>query len=221
MNTVPSLCYTKDGSTSLYHPNYNDYYHSQQGALQESLYIYIENGLNNASQSHLRILEVGFGTGLNPLLTLVHQSSHHFIEFTTIDIEFLDYSIISQLNYTDYLDHPNALFWFKQLHQSPIGQLQKIHQCFHFTKIKADICSVVPEGNIDLIFYDAFCPRVQPEMWALDQCQRLKRWLNPAGKIITYCASSQFKKNLLHAGFHVTHPPGPPGKREMTIAVNV
>jgi tRNA U34 5-methylaminomethyl-2-thiouridine-forming methyltransferase MnmC len=253
-NNDITIIETSDGSHSLFVRSLNETYHSRHGAMQESQWVFIKNGLASAfdfaqASTDSRILEVGFGTGLNALLAMRWAEEHQLnVHFTTLETHVLPMEVAEKLNYceTDISENPEFERSREQLspQQSPVpersrGQQreeQEYRELFlqmhssnwhediaitpHFTLHKAlrEVQSEVSEAQFDFVFYDAFGPPTQPEMWTPAIFQRLFNALKPEGILVTYCAKGQVRRDLQAAGFIVERLPGPPGKREMLRA---
>jgi len=210
---------TLDGSSTIFIPEWNERYHSKNGAIQESLYVYIEKGLLHLSINNIRILEIGLGTGLNVLLTLLYQRTGTNIQYNALEPNPLPYEIYQNLNYTHMIGQGVFNSTFQIIHQSPENLPQILNNRFIFIKHFQKIQEFSSSEKFDLVYWDAFGPRVQPEMWSLDLCQKVYELLNVGGIIVTYCSQGQFKRNLKQVGFLVESLPGPPFKREMTRAI--
>lgn len=210
---------TNDGSFSLYNEELEETYHSRHGALQESVYVFIEQGLkfllSQRNLSELNILEVGFGTGLNALLTLneIHNSSVS-VNYSSLETFPLSRDVWSELNYPD----PNHVF--SQLHESPWQISNAITSNFSLRKIQSSLLEVVLEqSHYDLIYFDAFAPNKQPEMWEPVVLEKVALSMKSGAAFVTYCAKGQLKRDLKSLGLVVESLPGPPGKREMVRAI--
>ncbi|WP_116107832.1 tRNA (5-methylaminomethyl-2-thiouridine)(34)-methyltransferase MnmD [Lewinella sp. IMCC34191] len=216
------LFLTKDGSHSLRSlENPALTYHSTHGAINESRHVFVEAGLRRLlddGKTEIRILEMGFGTGLNALLTLTELSNypHASIYYDTYELFPIDEEQAGKLNYPQQLGI-NA-DTFQALHQTEFGIETLITDRFHFRKYRENFLDVTPSPVYDLIYYDAFAPEDQPELWTASAMERCATWLKPGGALVTYCAKGQFKRNLRAAGFRVKALPGPVGKREITLA---
>ena len=211
---------TSDGSSTIKIDEMDETYHSSHGAIQEAEHVFIEHGVNSIKAEELKIFEMGFGTGLNALLTLKHvgendrQVEYHAIEAFPVESELLE-----QLNYVDQIGE-KFQDSFSNIHKASWGELTPITKSFSLEKIHAKIETLdMPEAEYDLVFFDAFGPRAQSKMWALDVLTKMYKGLKENGVLVTYCAQGQFKRNLKSLGFKVESLPGPPGKREMTRAV--
>lgn len=212
---------TDDGSHTLFIHSLNENYHSWHGAHTESLYVYIENGLQPAleKKEEINILEVGLGTGLNAMLTLEHLALNpeKKLHYTGIEKYPLPADIITGLNYKERFD-PSVQPFFDSIHSIPPATTHQFLHNFSFTKIHGGIEEFSPDRQYDLIYFDAFAPSKQPEIWQAEIFQKLYRNMNPGGMMVTYCAQGEFKRKLAATGFQIEILPGPPGKREMTRA---
>jgi len=209
---------TQDGSHSLFNSTLNETYHSVHGAIQESTHVFIKKGLEflieRSNPSAINILEVGFGTGLNALLTLKYAlTSAIKIKYTTLETFPLGDDIWPWLNYSAVLGHKE---YYEKLHQSPWGEPVNILPNFELLKLNTKLEEVIlPQGHFDIIFFDAFAPNKQPELWEYPILQKIACYLNNKGIFVTYCAKGQLKRDLKALGFTVETLPGPPGKKEM------
>ncbi len=215
---------TEDGSHSLYRKDLNETYHSFHGAIQESAYVFIKMGLEHLLQKDainhpIKIFEVGFGTGLNALLTYSRAIEQKIeVEFDTVETIPLTQEIFSQLNYTDTLGHQKA---FSTMHQCDWGQQVKIDSGFTLKKIRTSLQEYFPTSSYQLIYFDAFAPSRQPELWSLEMMEKCYKMLDKEGVLVTYCAKGQLKRDLKTAGFDVETLPGAPGKKEMVRATKI
>jgi tRNA U34 5-methylaminomethyl-2-thiouridine-forming methyltransferase MnmC len=214
---------TRDGSTTLFVPELNEHYHSVHGALQESLHVFIKMGLEDAltRSASVRILEVGFGTGLNALLTLQHTlATKAEVTYDTLEKYPLSMDVVSQLGFDKFILNPELLDFFQPLHAAPWEQAVAITPQFTLRKLETDLeaCAPAPE-SYDLVYFDAFAPEKQPHLWTDAIFQKMYDCLAPGGTLVTYCAKGSFKRSLKAAGFSVEALPGPLGKREMTRGV--
>ncbi|RNI30106.1 SAM-dependent methyltransferase [Rufibacter immobilis] len=214
---------TKDGSTTLFVPALNEHYHSVHGALQESLHVFIKMGLQAALETRtgVRVLEVGFGTGLNALLTLQHTlASGATVHYTTLEKYPLTPQVVAQLQFDKFILNPELLDFFGPLHAAAWEQPVPVTPQFTLLKLETDLEAFAPSPNsYDLIYFDAFAPEKQPHLWTDAIFQKMHDCLSPGGTLVTYCAKGSFKRSLKAAGFAVEALPGPPGKREMTRGV--
>ena len=213
---------TSDGSTTIFLREMDETYHSTHGAIQEAEHIFIKNGLlpiQAGTNSSISIFEMGFGTGLNTLLTAISATSS--IQYTGIEAFPVEAELIKKLNYTELIGQEhNALY--QAIIVSGWGEKIEITAQFYLTKVEQKIQDYVMSKNeYDLIYFDAFGPRAQAEMWDLEILKKMAEGLKPNGVLVTYCAMGQFKRDLKSLGLSVEALPGPPGKREMTLARKV
>lgn len=213
---------TKDGSQSLLNPELNETYHSVHGARQESLYVFIKNGLEFVVQQQakrvVKILEIGFGTGLNVWLTATHAAQHNLkIEYTTLEAFPVNESIWQQLSYAQ-TEPERELFY--TLHHEPWDQWTEVMPGFMLKKLNTTLqLASLGHGYFDLVYFDAFAPNKQPEMWTVPMLQKTIESLVPNGVFVTYCAKGQLKRDLANVSATVETLQGPPGKREMIRAL--
>ena len=213
---------TEDGSSSIYNPELDETYHSTHGAIQESNHVFIDAGLHhffnkNKGRKEIKIFEVGFGTGLNALLTsyslITHSTS---INYTSIELNPLDPKVIGNLNYPSQIVGSEPMF--KSIHRSLWGVFEILKENFALRKIHASFLTYKPDGLVDLIFFDAFSPDKQPELWTLESLKKCYKMLSTGGVFVTYSAKGQLKRDLKSLHFEVESLPGPPGKFEMIRA---
>ncbi len=210
---------TNDGSKTIYLPHLDETYHSSHGAIQEALHVFVKNGIQAIEKSEIKVFEMGFGTGLNALLTLVESQNKNIkISYTGIEAYPVSVEFVEQM---DYCKQIGAEFQpqFDLLHSLEWGKLHTLSDLFFFEKIDEKIENFSPRtGEYDIIFYDAFGPRAQEEMWAPEILKKMYDMVNEGGFLVTYCAKGQVKRDLKLIGFEIEALPGPPGKREMTRA---
>ncbi|HZK08576.1 MAG TPA: tRNA (5-methylaminomethyl-2-thiouridine)(34)-methyltransferase MnmD [Bacteroidales bacterium] len=217
----PTIILTADGSHTLLVPELNEHYHSTNGALAESMHVFINAGLEAAlsCKSQLRILEVGFGTGLNALLTLLHATNIP-IHYTAIEPFPPDPLLIEQLNYSQLLAKAETEDFYKLLMTAAEDNATKITEHFTLIKKREQVQQISLEaGTFDLVYFDAFAPNVQPELWEVIIFKKIYDALAPGGILVTYSSKGLVKRNLHEAGFAVERLPGPAGKRHITRAV--
>lgn len=216
---------TGDGSHSLYHAALDESYHSHHGALQESQFVYIDQGLALLPpQATIRVLEVGLGTGLNVLLTARarHQRPACAICMVSLEPYPIPAALVAQLNYCDLLDCDEAeRTLFAAIHTAPWQSPQALTSGFSFTKLNQRLEDwTVPDEPFDIVYYDAFAPSKQADIWDQANLDKCAAALRPGGLLVTYCAQGAFKRNLRAAGFELgPRLPGPPGKKEMVRAL--
>ena len=216
------LVITEDGSSSIFIAELNEHFHSIHGAIQESKHIYIEAGLNQKinKQKNIDVLEVGFGTGLNALLTCMEgESRQQNIQYTSIEKYPLESSLYPQLNFCTILDNPHCTSIFNKIFSSEWEKSNVISEFFSLLKLRVDIEESVFRNQFDIIYFDAFAPAVQPELWTASVFKAMFMALKPNGFLVTYCAKGEVKRTLTEVGFRIESLPGPKGKREMTRAI--
>lgn len=209
---------TEDGSHTLFVPMIDECYHSTHGAIQESQHIFIEAGLKQATKKELRILEIGFGTGLNAFLTLTEGLKGSLkIDYCTLEKFPIDSEKALLLNYPEKVEEGSRSY-FEQLHNSEWNKSTQIHPSFNLTKLNCDFTNYEFSEQYDLIYFDAFSPDKQPEMWTEELFKTLFEHCNPDAILTTYCAKGYVRRAMQSAGFAVERIPGPPGKREILRA---
>ncbi len=222
MPANPEIIKTSDGSYTIYLPDMQETYHSRHGAMAESLHVYIRNGLDRLKdKSHVNILEVGFGTGLNALLTIDHKLASQSITYYSIEPFPLEDDMM-QAYYHGFEQQPESLDQLQAMLQRPRGSLHTIKEGFDFCLIQNTLQELSPQLvhhlEFDLLYYDAFGPSKQKDMWTLEMLKKATDMLRSGGILCTYCAQGEFKRNLKQLGFSVENPEGPLGKRQMTVA---
>lgn len=219
---------TSDGSHSIFVPELNEHYHSIHGAIQESNHVFIEAGLKQISKdrSEINILEIGMGTGLNVLLTFFETANSSLkITYTAIEAFPIKEDLVKELNYADLLSPSESISnselqqIFNKIHSSEWNKEIFISKNFMLHKVNDELKNVELKNKFDLIYFDAFGPPVQPEMWTEEIFQKIADTTAPKGILVTYCAKGEVKRTLKKVGFTVESIPGPPGKREMIRAV--
>ena len=219
------LITTDDGSHSLFVPTLNETYHSFHGAVQESRHVFIDMSLKpKATESNkLKVFEVGFGTGLNALLTCEYASLHQLqVDYYSIEAFPVDAEMAQQLNYGSFVKAEGADEWFTNIHKSVWDQTCSITPYFSLHKIHKKLESYpISHNEYDIIYFDAFAPNKQAELWDLDILESMSRAMKPGGLFVTYCAKGQLKRDLASLGLSVETLPGPPGKKEMVRARKV
>ena len=212
---------TADGSPTLYVPELDETYHSMHGSVQEARHVFIENGLRFVAteSKQVNILEVGFGTGLNALLTALYAKENAIrVNYVGLEAFPVEEAIWKEIN---YLTDAEARTLYTKIMAHPFGETISIDLNFSLFKEAKLIQDWVANGPFDLIYYDAFGPRAQAEMWELPIFEKLYSLLNVGGALVTYCAQGQFKRHLKSLGMRVENLPGPPGKREMTRGTKI
>ena len=216
------LLLTDDGSHTLMVEELDETYHSRHGALQESRHVFIKNGfryiLSKNPGKPLRIFELGLGTGLNALLTVIESQKLSVpVEYTSIEPFPIQKAIIEKLNFHKVIDLPLAKDYFDQIHSVGWDKMSRLHPYFMLRKINSTLQEFNAEdGYFHLVYYDAFAPNKQPEIWQRDILKKVYKFLSKQSAFVTYCAQGQVKRDLKASGFTVQSLQGPPGKKEMT-----
>lgn len=219
LKSDPEIKVTADGSHTLYVPSLDEHYHSHFGAITESKHIFVDAGLASLPNPDISILEVGFGTGLNALLTALYAGEHKVnVTYSSLEKYPLDAEVVKQLNYGSLIGSHSAEL-FESIHSAPWGAPVAITEWFTLNKILSDLTADDPEGLFDLVYFDAFGPDKQPEMWTEEVMRRIAAVTSTGSVLVTYSAKGNLKRMLRSLGFEVTLLPGPPGKRVMTRAV--
>jgi len=209
------LIITKDGSHSIFVPTLIETYHSKHGAITESMHIFIRNGLQYHSKNNLNILEVGFGTGLNTLLTLENLNNKN-VHYTTLEPHPITEVIYSNLNY--YFFTKSDKNTFLRIHTSDWEKEIKLSESFTLFKSKQSLQDFISKKKYDIIYFDAFAPEKQAEIWEREVLEKCYHLLNNNGILITYCAKGIVRRTLKSVGLKVESLAGPPVKREITRA---
>jgi len=212
----PRILLTSDGSTTLRIDELNETYHSVHGAMVEARHVFMAAGLEHEIfPNEIHLLEIGLGTGLNALLSALRADhSEQTIFYTSLEKFPLDAEICDQLIFPGIPPELTA-----DLHRAPWDQPIWLNPFFCLEKKHTDLHDFQTEADrFDLIFYDAFAPDVQPEMWTEECFRKAYDWLCPGGTLVTYCAKGEVRRTMQRAGFSVERLPGPPGKREMLRA---
>lgn len=214
----PELRITADGSHTLYLKNLDENYHSLHGAITESLHVFIHAGLQQFlnTTNTIHILEIGFGTGLNTLLSCLFADENAMqIHYTTIEPSPLDNTLIQSLNYSQQLRKDASENLFNAIHAAPFEKEINITKNFILNKQRTTLETFQSTNHYDLVYFDAFGPRVQAEIWNLNNFQKLFQLMKPNAILVTYCAKGEVRRTMQAAGFSVERLSGPPGKREM------
>jgi tRNA U34 5-methylaminomethyl-2-thiouridine-forming methyltransferase MnmC len=204
---------SEDGSHTLYVPELDEHYHSVFGARTESMHVFIKSGLDHSDKQDIKILEIGFGTGLNALLTALNKGrrkiEYHSIEKYPLNSETEDALTLSPRQTVEETSV------FKAIHEAPWNELTEIIPDFKLLKFEDDLLTVNFNTKYDLVYFDAFGPDVQPELWTKDIFQKIFDTTNTNGILTTYSAKGAVRRAMQSAGFKVERLPGPPKKREM------
>lgn len=237
MNRI--LTTTHEGSHTLFVPQLNEYYHSIHGAVQESMHVFIQAGLQkvleNEHLTDIHIFEMGLGTGLNALLTYctlihMHPAKHCRVHYVCIEAYPLENEVLKQLNYLSQLPEQFAQYtqrlntFFEKIHETPfnLSHFTAIDNQFFIKKIHQQLeHTLLPTNYFDLIYYDAFAPSAQPHLWEKAIFEKLYTSLTNNGILTTYCAKGVIKRTIKEVGFVLESLPGPIHKREMTRALKI
>ncbi len=212
---------TQDGSHSIFSEKYSVGYHSKYGAIQESRHVFMEAALHCKAllKKELAILEIGFGTGLNAFMTYLEAKDLQLvIRYVTVEAFPISLEQAEQLNYPDLLGAESETSAFLKMHRVDWEKLVHLSNCFTFEKLKRHFENICYQNQFDIIYFDAFDPDAQPELWETNLLQKMYDALLPGGILVTYCAKGSVKRTLKAVGFEIESLKGPPGKREMTRA---
>ena len=208
---------TNDGSNSIFIEEINESYHSKHGAIVEAEHVFIKNGLLVNNKRNKKILEVGFGTGLNALLTVQKCMQKNInVDYHAIELFPINKKEYNLLNFSELIGSKKSLFL--KLHNSSWQEKIKITDKFQLTKYNIAIQNYNTKKKFDIIYFDAFSPNKQPDLWTYDIFKKMYSLINENGFLVTYCAQGKFRRILKEIGFNVISLDGPPGKRQMTRA---
>lgn len=212
---------TEDGSHTIFIPDLNEHYHSTHGAIQEALHVYINAGLQFSDKNPIHILEIGFGTGLNTYLSLVEaENKNRSVIYHSVERYPIEEDQLKVLNYPDLIEFESRDL-FKKLHYAEWNKSCKISTNFSLKKISGDLKQIELEDKYDLIFFDAFAPDIQPELWTEAIFKKLYDCTNPNAILMTYCSKGIVKRALRASGFEVKRLAGPPGKHHILRATKI
>ncbi len=207
---------TLDGSTTIHLPEWNESYHSKHGAIQEAYHVFISNGLSLFKNKPISILEIGFGTGLNTFITFLEASkTTQIIDYVGVEAYPVSPEEVLQMNYVSELNALQHKAIFEKMHDSKWEEKIQISEIFTLTKRNQFFKDITDKNAFDLIYFDAFGYRVQPELWSIEIFKIMYDSLNSEGILVTYAARGVVKRSMIEVGFTVEKLPGPPGKREM------
>jgi tRNA U34 5-methylaminomethyl-2-thiouridine-forming methyltransferase MnmC len=216
---------TEDGSHTLFVPGLSEHYHSTHGALQEAEIVYLRNGFQYIAGkvSEVNVLEIGFGTGLNALLTVLEAKKRkQMVRYVGVEPEPLPPELLAGLNFADQIGGTEAEGYFRKMHAQDWEQPRFLSDYFILNKIRARLEDLtLGSGKFHLIYFDAFGPDVQPELWTTEIFAKMAQCLLPDGVLVTYSCKGSVKRALKAAGFSIGKLPGPAGKREVLRAVKI
>lgn len=214
---------TGDGSTTIFLPEWNEHYHSKHGAVQEALHVFIKTGfqhfLNTQKPETVSILEIGFGTGLNALLTFFEaEKSQTKVDYTGVEAYPVPSEELKALDFPEAGTGTITSEVLEKLHETSWEKSEEISPFFSLKKEKKFFSEISAVDEFNLIYFDAFGPRVQPELWSEEVFRNMFKALKQNGVLVTYSAKGDVRRAMQTAGFNVERLPGPPGKREMLRA---
>lgn len=212
---------TSDGSTTIHLPDWDEQYHSKHGAIQEAYHVFLRAGLDIVSTSakKIEILEIGFGTGLNTFITFLEGRDKQ-LEIDYVGVEAYPVAAVEvlKLNYVEELKATADQDIFDKMHALPWEEKQEISKEFQLTKRKQFFQDITDTEAFDLIYFDAFGAKNQPELWTEAIFLKMFDAIRKDGVLVTYCAKGSARRAMQAVGFIVERIPGPPGKREMLRA---
>jgi tRNA U34 5-methylaminomethyl-2-thiouridine-forming methyltransferase MnmC len=215
-NLKRAILHTHDGSTTIHIEEWDECYHSKFGAIQEAQHVFIKNGLSLFKDQSISILEIGFGTGLNAFITFLESKKLGLqVDYVGIEAYPITQSEIKEMNYVSELKAESDEAVFETMHSCPWEEKINLKINFYLTKKKQFFHEIEYVEQFNLIYFDAFGYRVQPELWTFEIFKLMFKALKKNGVLVTYAARSIIKKNMQEAGFTVEKLQGPPGKREM------
>ena len=207
---------TLDGSTTIQLTEWNECYHSKHGAIQEAQHVFIKNGLSLFENQEIAILEIGFGTGLNAFITLLEsEKRNQTIDYVGVEAYPISAEEVLNMNYVDELNAKAKSTTFEKIHECSWEEKVALNDRFSLTKRKQFFQDIEDENRFDLIYFDAFGYRVQPELWSTEVFRKMYNALKTNGILVTYAARGVVKRSMIEVGFTVEKLAGPPGKREM------
>ena len=217
---------TSDGSKTLYISELNENYHSHHGALQEAKHVFIDNGLKTVQNYEINILELGFGTGLNVLVTIdefLKTDKNHVIHYSTIEKYPVNECEVTELSYDSFFDEPNIKEYYRKLHECEWNKTTELFPNFFFTKYHRDFFDLkeIELPKINLVYYDCFGARVQPDLWEKPLFEMVADKMEMGGLLTTYSSKGSVRRILEELNFKVEKKTGPPGKREMINAIKL
>lgn len=213
---------TSDGSTTIHLPDWNEQYHSKHGAIQEAYHVFIKNGLEIVTKPKISILEIGFGTGLNTFITFLEAQKNKLqVDYVGVEAYPVAKEEVLKLNYVAELKANEYAEFFQKMHVSPWGKSHAISKNFALEKRQQFFHEIEDKNQYDVIYFDAFGARVQPDLWTEDIFIKMFDALKNNGVLVTYSAKGSVRRAMQAVGFTIERLPGPPGKREMLRAMKV
>ena len=217
---------TSDGSKTLYISELDENYHSHHGALQEATHVFIKNGLHLINNCEINILELGFGTGLNVLVTInefLKNDKNHIINYFTLEKYPVKESEVLDLKYDEFFDHPKNREINLKIHACNWNEMVEIIPGFNLKKINCDFFDLekIEMPKINLIYFDCFGARVQPDLWEKPLFEMVSNKMEKEGLLTTYSSKGSVRRILQDLNFKVEKKAGPPGKREMINAIKL
>lgn len=211
---------TGDGSKTIQIEDWNEQYHSKHGAVQEAYHVFVKHGLQLFANTEIDLLEIGFGTGLNALITYLEAPKQNLkINYTGVEAYPVEMNEVAQLDYCQQLGAEELESVFQQMHQLPWESPSDISHFFSLHKQQKDFKEVSDTNQFNLIYFDAFGARVQPDLWTEEIFAIMYSALQQGGVLVTYAAKGSVRRAMQAVGFTVERLPGPPGKREMLRAI--
>ena len=210
------IIHTLDGSTTIHIKEWNECYHSKHGAIQEAKHVFIKNGLALFPNQKVSILEIGFGTGLNAFITYLEAKElGQTIDYVGVEAYPISEEEIQSMNYLEELNALDSKVIFDTMHNTNWEEKNDLSETFSLTKRKQFFEEIDDIEKFDLIYFDAFGYRVQPELWSTSVFEKMYKALKPNSVLVTYAARGVVKRSMIEVGFTVEKLAGPPGKREM------
>ena len=210
---------TSDGSTTINLPDLNEQYHSKNGSINESYHVFIESGLRQITSDKVSILEIGFGTGLNCFITYLEAKRE--IDYFGVEAYPVTAEEVEKMNFISVLKAEKEANVFNKIHDVSWEEKHKISDTFSLTKRKQFFEDIEDKDAFNLIYFDAFGARVQPQLWTVEIFQKMFNSLKENGILVTYSAKGSVRRAMQEVGFTVERLPGPPGKREMLRATKI
>ncbi|RNL82780.1 SAM-dependent methyltransferase [Sinomicrobium pectinilyticum] len=211
---------TADGSTTIHLEEWDEHYHSVHGAIREARHVFIKNGLDRLAKDKVSVLEIGFGTGLNAFITFLEAEERKLpVEYTGVEAYPVSSEELQQLNYLAELGAEQWTPSFEKMHEVSWETPHEISGRFVLTKRQQSFSDITDREKFDLVYFDAFGPRVQPELWTEDIFAKMYEAMRENGVLVTYSAKGSVRRAMQAVGFTVERLPGPPGKREMLRAI--